>query len=129
MRHSGFLLLFFVSISAALISTALAADLHIDLHIKVVDPHSAVNISHPAQGRDEDTGHDQEAQDHPEQEEAVAGLERIDADPSEDIVHVLALADGRVVATMRAAAGPRRRNGLRVHRRWRAVTPGAAGSN
>jgi vitamin B12 transporter len=41
MRHSGFLLLFFFSISAALISTALAADPHIDLHIKVVDPHSA----------------------------------------------------------------------------------------
>jgi vitamin B12 transporter len=41
MRHSGFLLLFFFSVSAALISTALAADPHIDLHIKVVDPHSA----------------------------------------------------------------------------------------
>jgi outer membrane cobalamin receptor len=46
MRHPGFLLLFFFSISAALIPTALAADpridLHIiDLHIKVIDPHSA----------------------------------------------------------------------------------------
>jgi len=41
MRHSGFLLLFLFSVSAALISTALAADPHIDLHIKVVDPHSA----------------------------------------------------------------------------------------
>jgi outer membrane cobalamin receptor len=38
MRHSGFLLLLFaISISTASISTALAAD----LHIKVVDPHSA----------------------------------------------------------------------------------------
>ena len=41
MRHSGFFLVFFFTISAALISTALAADPHIDLHIKVVDPHSA----------------------------------------------------------------------------------------
>jgi vitamin B12 transporter len=41
MRHSGFLLVFFFSISAAFIPTALAADSHIDLHIKVVDPHSA----------------------------------------------------------------------------------------
>ena len=41
MRHSGFLLMFFFSVSAAFISTALAADPHIDLHIKVVDPHSA----------------------------------------------------------------------------------------
>ena len=41
MRHSGFLLVFFFTISAAFISTALAADPHIDLHIKVVDPHSA----------------------------------------------------------------------------------------
>jgi len=37
MRHSGFLLVFFFSVSAAFTSTALAAD----LHIKVVDPHSA----------------------------------------------------------------------------------------
>src|SRR3982074_2300563 len=41
MRHFGFLLVLFFSISAAFISTALAADAHIDLHIKVVDPHSA----------------------------------------------------------------------------------------
>jgi len=41
MRHSGFFLVFFFTISAAFISTALAADPHIDLHIKVVDPHSA----------------------------------------------------------------------------------------
>lgn len=41
MRHSGFLLVLFFSISTAFISTASAADLHIDLHIKVVDPHSA----------------------------------------------------------------------------------------
>src|ERR1700694_3373534 len=41
MRHSGFLLVLFFTISAAFISTALAADPHIDLHIKVVDPHSA----------------------------------------------------------------------------------------
>jgi vitamin B12 transporter len=37
MRHSGFLLLFFVSISAVSISTAST----VDLHIKVVDPNSA----------------------------------------------------------------------------------------
>jgi vitamin B12 transporter len=41
MRHSGFFLVFFFTISAGFISTALAADPHIDLHIKVVDPHSA----------------------------------------------------------------------------------------
>ena len=41
MRHSGFFLVLFFTISAAFISTALAADPHIDLHIKVVDPHSA----------------------------------------------------------------------------------------
>src|ERR1700704_5528035 len=41
MRHSGFLLVLFFSISAAFISAALAADAHIDLHIKVVDPNSA----------------------------------------------------------------------------------------
>jgi len=41
MRHSGFFLVFFFAISAAFVSTALAADPHIDLHIKVVDPHSA----------------------------------------------------------------------------------------
>ena len=41
MRHSGFLLVFFLSISAAFISRASAADPHIELHIKVVDPHSA----------------------------------------------------------------------------------------
>jgi vitamin B12 transporter len=41
MRHSGFLLVVFFSISAAFIPTALAADPHIDLRIKVVDPHSA----------------------------------------------------------------------------------------
>jgi vitamin B12 transporter len=41
MRHSGFLLVLFFSVSAAFISTALAADPHIDLRIKVVDPHSA----------------------------------------------------------------------------------------
>jgi len=41
MRHSGFLLVFFFSISTAFISTASAADPHIDLRIKVVDPHSA----------------------------------------------------------------------------------------
>jgi len=41
MRHSGFLLVFFFSTSTAFISTASAADPHIDLRIKVVDPHSA----------------------------------------------------------------------------------------
>ena len=41
MRHSGFLLALSLSISGALISTALAAAPYIDLHIKVVDPHSA----------------------------------------------------------------------------------------
>src|ERR1700736_2101511 len=41
MRHSGFFLVFFFTISAAFISTALAADPHIDLDIKVVDQHSA----------------------------------------------------------------------------------------
>jgi outer membrane receptor protein involved in Fe transport len=41
MRHSGFLLVLFFSISAAFISTALAADPGIDLRIKVVDPHWA----------------------------------------------------------------------------------------
>src|ERR1700681_4237594 len=41
MRHSGFLLALSLSISGAFISTALAADPYIDLHIKVVDPHSA----------------------------------------------------------------------------------------
>ena len=41
MRHSGFLLVFFFFISTAFISTALAAEPHIDLRIKVVDPHSA----------------------------------------------------------------------------------------
>ena len=41
MRHSGFLLVFFFSISTASISTASAADPPIDLRIKVVDPHSA----------------------------------------------------------------------------------------
>src|SRR3981081_4273754 len=40
MRHSGLLLVLF-SISTAFLSTALAADPHIDLHIKVVDPHWA----------------------------------------------------------------------------------------
>jgi vitamin B12 transporter len=40
MRHSGLLLVLF-SISTAFLSTALAADPRIDLHIKVVDPHSA----------------------------------------------------------------------------------------
>ena len=41
MRQSAFLLVFFFSVSAAFISTASAADPHIELHIKVVDPHSA----------------------------------------------------------------------------------------
>ena len=41
MRHSGFLLALSLSISGAFISTALAAAPYIDLHIKVVDPHSA----------------------------------------------------------------------------------------
>src|SRR6202521_2897341 len=41
MRHSGFLLVFFFSLSAAFIARASAAALHIDLRIKVVDPHSA----------------------------------------------------------------------------------------
>ncbi len=41
MRHSGFLLALSLSISGAFISTALATAPYIDLHIKVVDPHSA----------------------------------------------------------------------------------------
>jgi outer membrane cobalamin receptor len=41
MRHFGFLLVFFFSVSAAFISTASAADPYIELHIKVVDPRSA----------------------------------------------------------------------------------------
>ncbi len=41
MRQSAFLLVFFFSISAAFISRASAADPHIELHIKVVDPHAA----------------------------------------------------------------------------------------
>ena len=41
MRHSGFLLALSLSISGAFITTALAAAPYIDLHIKVVDPHSA----------------------------------------------------------------------------------------
>src|SRR5712691_11633377 len=41
MRQSAFLLVFFFSISAAFISRASAADPHIDLHVRVVDPHSA----------------------------------------------------------------------------------------
>ena len=41
LRHSGFLLVFFFSISTASISTASAAAPPIDLRIKVVDPHSA----------------------------------------------------------------------------------------
>src|ERR1700693_1615017 len=41
MRHSGFLLVFFFSISTAFISPPPAAVPHIDLRIKVFDPHSA----------------------------------------------------------------------------------------
>ena len=41
MRHFGFLLVFFFSVSAAFISTASAADPYIEVHIKVVDPRSA----------------------------------------------------------------------------------------
>jgi len=41
MRHSGFLLALSLAISGAFLSTALAAAPYIDLHIKVVDPHSA----------------------------------------------------------------------------------------
>src|SRR5260370_18562218 len=41
MRHSGFLLALALSISGAFISAALATGAFIDLHIKVVDPHSA----------------------------------------------------------------------------------------
>ena len=56
-----------------------------DGEAQVVHADPAVDVAHPAQADHQHAGDDQEAEDHPQQVEAVARLERVDADPPEDV--------------------------------------------
>ncbi len=56
-----------------------------DGEAEVVHAHPAVDVAQPAQRHHEHARRDQEAQDHPEQVEGVARLERVDADAAEDV--------------------------------------------
>jgi len=52
---------------------------------QVVHPHPPVDVTQPTEVDHEDAGHDQEAQDHPQQVEAVAGLQWVEPDAAEDV--------------------------------------------
>ena len=52
---------------------------------EVVGAHPPVNVAQSAEGGHQDARHHDEPQDHPQQEEAVAGLQGIDADAAEDV--------------------------------------------
>ena len=58
-----------------------------DGEAQVVDPHSPVHVAQAAQADDQHAGHHHEAEDHPQQVEAVARQERVEADAPEDGGH------------------------------------------
>ena len=57
----------------------------VDGEAEVVHPHPAVHVAEPAEAHDQDARDDEEAQDHPQQVEAVARHQRVDPDPPEDV--------------------------------------------
>ena len=56
-----------------------------DGEAQVVHADPSVHVAQPAQRHHEHAGGDEEAQDHPEQVEALARLQRVDADAPEDV--------------------------------------------
>ncbi len=52
---------------------------------EVVHPHAAVHVAQATKAHDQDAGDHEEAEDHPQEVEAVARLERIEVDASEDV--------------------------------------------
>ena len=52
-----------------------------------VHAHAPVQVAEPAEADDEDARHDEEAEDHPEEVEAVARGERVEPDAAEDVGH------------------------------------------
>ena len=59
----------------------------VDDEAEVVHPHPAEHVAEPAEADHEHARDDQEAEDHPEQVEAVARLQRIEVDAAEDVRH------------------------------------------
>ena len=59
----------------------------VDDEAEVVHPHPPVQVAEPAEADDEHARHDEEAEDHPEQVEAVARLQRVEMDAAEDVRH------------------------------------------
>ena len=56
----------------------------VDDEAEVVHPHAAEHVAEPAEADDEHARDDEEAEDHPEQVEAVARLQRVELDAAED---------------------------------------------
>ena len=59
----------------------------VDDEAEVVDLHPPVHVPQPAEADDQHAGHDQVAEDHPEQVEAVRGQQRVEVDAAEDVRH------------------------------------------
>jgi hypothetical protein len=52
---------------------------------EVVGPHPSVDVAHSTQADHQHAGDDQKSEDHPQQIEGVAGLQRVEADAPKDI--------------------------------------------
>jgi hypothetical protein len=59
----------------------------VDHEPEVVDLHPPEHVAQPAEADDQHAGHDQVAEHHPQQVEAVTGDQRIELDPAEDVGH------------------------------------------
>ena len=59
----------------------------VDDEAEVVDPHAPVHVAEPPEADDQHAGDDEEAEDHPQQVEAVGGLQRVEVDAAEDRRH------------------------------------------
>ena len=59
----------------------------VDDEAEVVDLHAPVHVAEPAERDDQHAGHDQVAEDHPQQVEGVLGPQRVEVDAAEDVRH------------------------------------------
>ncbi len=59
----------------------------VDDEAEVVDAHAPVHVPQATEADDQHAGDDEEAEDHPQQVEAVGGLQRVEVDAAEDRRH------------------------------------------
>jgi hypothetical protein len=96
----------------------------VDDEAERVHAHAPVEVAQAAEADDQHARHDEEAEDHPEEVEAVAGLQRIEVDAAEDVGHGDQddrRVDGR---EQHAERGVRERDPLVVHPPHRRIYTG-----